>query len=245
MRYLATVSYDGSNYSGYQIQPDQVTIQSVIEEALKKIHKGRLIKITAAGRTDAGVHANGQTFHFDSTLSIPEANWKRALNALLPNDIVIRKIESVPATFHARYNAVKRTYKYYVLNSDDPSPFQAKYSTYVNQELDLEAMKEACQYLIGQHDFSAFCAANSNVKGDKIRTLYEASCTREGQQICFVFTGNGFLYHMIRIIVGTLLEVGLGKRKPGDIMTIIKEQDRDKAGKTAAPHGLYLDHIKY
>lgn len=245
MRFLATVSYDGSNYAGYQIQPDQITIQSVIESALKKIHKGKIVKITASGRTDAGVHAYGQAFHFDSQLMIPEANWKKALNAILPDDIVIKKVEQVAARFHARYSAKIKTYKYVILNAEDPSPFQTKYSAYINQTLNVEAINRACQDIIGEHDFTSFCAANSHVKGSKIRTVYRASCEAKDQYLIFTFTGNGFLYNMVRIMVGTLIEIGLGKRDPDRLPEIIKSKARGAAGKTAPAQGLYLDHVKY
>ncbi|MBU5594645.1 tRNA pseudouridine(38-40) synthase TruA [Amphibacillus sp. MSJ-3] len=245
MRLLATVSYDGSNYAGYQIQPDQLTIQSVIESALTQIHKGQPIKITASGRTDAGVHAHGQTFHFDSELMIAEVNWKKAMNALLPDDIVIKNVEQVSDQFHARYSAKQKTYRYVILNSADPSPFQTKYSTYIHQPLHIESMNQACQYLIGEHDFTSFCAANSHVKGSKVRKIYQASCQKQDQYLIFTIRGNGFLYNMVRIIIGTLIEVGLGKRSPECIPEIIMSKDRKLAGKTAPAQGLYLDHVIY
>lgn len=245
MRYLAVVSYDGSNYAGYQIQPDQLTIQAVIEQALAKMHKGKPIKITASGRTDAGVHAYGQVFHYDSELAIPEANWKKALNSLLPDDIVILKVKKVTSSFHARYDALEKTYQYVILNSDDPSPFEVNYSTFIAEELDVSLINAACQYLIGEHDFTAFCAANSSVKGDKIRTIYDAHCKQDRDRLILSFTGNGFLYNMVRIIVGTLIEIGQGKRPVADLPKIINSKDRSLAGKTAPPQGLYLDHVTY
>lgn len=245
MRYLAIVCYDGSNYAGYQIQPDQITIQAVIEQALAKMHKGKPIKITASGRTDAGVHAYGQVFHYDSELTIPELNWKKALNSLLPDDIVILKVKKMTPSFHARYSALKKTYQYVILNSDDPSPFEVNYSTFIAEELDVALINEACQYLIGEHDFTAFCAANSSVKGDKIRTIYDAFCKQDGDKLILSFTGNGFLYNMVRIIVGTLIEIGQGKRPVTDLPKIINKKDRSLAGKTAPAQGLYLDHVEY
>lgn len=245
MRYLAVVSYDGSNYAGYQIQPDQLTIQAVIEQALAKMHKGKPIKITASGRTDAGVHAYGQVFHYDSELAIPEANWKKALNSLLPDDIVILKVKKATSSFHARYDALEKTYQYVILNSDDPSPFEVNYSTFIAEELDVSLINAACQYLIGEHDFTAFCAANSSVKGDKIRTIYDAHCKQDRDRLILSFTGNGFLYNMVRIIVGTLIEIGQGKRPVADLPKIINSKDRSLAGKTAPPQGLYLDNVTY
>lgn len=245
MRYLAVVSYDGSNYAGYQIQPDQLTIQAVIEQALAKMHKGKPIKITASGRTDAGVHAYGQVFHYDSELAIPEANWKKALNSLLPDDIVILKVKKVTSSFHARYDALEKTYQYVILNRADPSPFEVNYSTFIAEELDVSLINAACQYLIGEHDFTAFCAANSSVKGDKIRTIYDAHCKQDRDRLILSFTGNGFLYNMVRIIVGTLIEIGQGKRPVADLPKIINSKDRSLAGKTAPPQGLYLDNVTY
>lgn len=245
MRLLVIVSYDGSNYAGFQIQPDQITIQSTIESILKEMHKGQLIKITASGRTDAGVHAHGQAFHFDTGLNIPEKNWKRALNALLPKDIVVRSVKQVSDEFHARFSAKAKTYQYVILNQADPDPFQRNYSTHIHQKLNVEAIKKACQHLIGEHDFTTFCAANNYLKGDKIRTIHDVNCEQVDNLITLSFTGNGFLYKMIRIIVGTLIEVGLGRYEPDDLVEMIRGKDRSLAGKTASGHGLYLSHVYY
>lgn len=245
MRYLAIISYDGSNYSGYQIQPNQLTIQAVIEAALTKMHKGEPVKITASGRTDAGVHAYGQVIHFDSELDIPESNWKKALNSLLPGDIVVFDVKQVSENFHARFDAIKKTYIYTILNSADANPFEINYCAHVKERLNVDLMNQALQDLIGEHDFTAFCAANSYVKGDKIRTIYHASCQRVNNKVVFSVTGNGFLYNMVRIIVGTLIEIGLGQRPATDIKRIIESMDRTQAGKTAPPQGLYLNAVEY
>lgn len=245
MRMLATVSYDGTNYAGYQIQPNAVTIQEKIEQALCQIHKGKEIRITASGRTDAGVHAIGQTFHFDTDLMIPEQNWKRALNAALPNDIYIKAIHQVADHFHARFDVKAKEYQYVVLNAGDQNIFKRNYSLHVHEPLDLNKMQQACQYIEGEHDFTAFSAANSGVKGSKVRTIYHASCEQTEECYLFTFEGSGFLYNMVRILVGTVLEVGKGQRSPDDLVDIINSKDRSNAGKTVAPQGLFLKKVRY
>lgn len=245
MRYLCTISYDGSNYAGYQIQPNQTTIQSTIEAVLAKIHKGSHVKIQASGRTDAGVHAIGQTFHFDSNLSIEPDKWKKALNARLPDDLVVTSVKTVPDDFHARYDVTEKTYQYVILNQPDLDPFMRKYAYYVKGKLDLVSIQQACTLLIGQHDFTSFCASNSGVKGSKVREIYQASCEKHDNTLIFTFSGSGFLYNMVRILVGTLLEIGMGHRDPSDLARIIQSKQRSQAGKTAPAHGLYLKEVRY
>ncbi|MFB1051406.1 tRNA pseudouridine(38-40) synthase TruA [Paraliobacillus sp. JSM ZJ581] len=245
MRMCAIVSYDGTAYAGYQIQPNAMTIQEKVEQALSKIHKGQKIQITASGRTDSGVHANGQTFHFDTNLAIPEANWKKALNAVLPNDIRIKSVHHVSDDFHARFDAKAKTYQYYVSNKEDNHVFQRNYSYLVRESLDLNAMQQACTMIEGEHDFTAFCAANNGVKGTKVRTIYRATCEQMKDQYIFTFEGSGFLYNMVRILVGTLIEIGKGNRKPAEMKEIINSKDRATAGKTAPPQGLFLVAVTY
>ncbi|SEO75408.1 tRNA pseudouridine38-40 synthase [Amphibacillus marinus] len=245
MRYLATVKYDGTRYAGYQVQPNQMTIQSTIEAALQQLHKGAAVKITASGRTDAGVHANGQTFHFNSSLAIANSKWKLALNALLPDDIVIVEIKQVSEDFHARYDVIEKTYKYVIWNGADANPFERHYSYHIRRPLDLALIANGCHLLEGQHDFTAYCAANSQVKGSKVRTIYQAKCEQQGDYVVFTFTGSGFLYNMVRIMVGTLVEVGLAERKPETILTSFEHLKRSDLGKTAPAHGLYLEKVGY
>lgn len=245
MRMLAIVSYDGTAYAGYQVQPNAMTIQAKIEQALAKIHKGQDIRITASGRTDSGVHAIGQAFHFDTNLTIPEGNWKRALNALLPKDIQIKSVQCVSDDFHARFDVKAKTYQYYVWSTEDNHLFQRNYSYLVRGSLDLNAMQQACAMIEGEHDFTAFCAANDGVKGTKVRTIYRATCEQKEDQYIFTFTGSGFLYNMVRILVGTLIEIGKGKRKPEEMKEIINSKDRAQAGKTAPPQGLFLASVTY
>ncbi|WP_307893119.1 tRNA pseudouridine(38-40) synthase TruA [Bacillus swezeyi] len=245
MRMKCTISYDGHLFFGYQVQPGQRTVQNELEKALKTLHKAKeCISVVSSGRTDSGVHAVGQTIHFDSTLSIPEAKWPYALNALLPDDIAVNKAEAVDDQFHARFSAKKKEYRYMIYKGRFPDVFKRYYAYHVPYELDMEKVKEASRYLVGTHDFTSFCTAKTEVK-DKVRTIYELewSETEEGLQMRIV--GSGFLYNMVRIIVGTLLDVGTGKFYPDDIKKMIAAQNRDAAGRTAPAHGLYLWNVIY
>lgn len=243
-RYKCIISYDGTWFSGYQVQPNKRTIQSEIETVLTKMHKGRNIKITGSGRTDAGVHAKGQVLHFDSPLSIPEEKWEMALNSLLPEDISVMSVEKVHERFHARFDTSGKEYRYFLNISRKRDPFQRNFAYQYPYPLDLEAMEEASQYLLGEHDFSSFCSAKTEVE-DKVRTIEKIEISQEGERLSFRFIGNGFLYNMVRILVGTLLEVGSGDRKPTEILDILEKKDRRYAGKTAPGHGLYLWEVFY
>ncbi|PWU67441.1 tRNA pseudouridine(38-40) synthase TruA [Gracilibacillus dipsosauri] len=245
MRLKAIISYDGTYFSGFQIQPKGRTVQGVLESKLAKMHKGKPIRIVASGRTDQGVHAVGQVIHFDSPLQIPEGNWKKALNTMLPDDILVKEVQQVSPDFHARFDVETKEYRYFILQDEEMNLFQRHYEYFVREALDLEAMQQACQYLMGTHDFTSFCAANTNVKGEKVRTITNASFEKTGNRLVFRIRGNGFLYNMVRILVGTLLEIGKGKRTVEDLSTILEAKDRSKAGKTAPPHGLYLWEVNY
>ncbi|HEY4600465.1 MAG TPA: tRNA pseudouridine(38-40) synthase TruA [Cerasibacillus sp.] len=239
------VSYDGTNFSGFQVQPLKRTVQGEIEKALKRIHKGQGIRIYPSGRTDRGVHAIRQTIHYDTPIKMNEDSWKKALNALLPEDVYVKEAQIASSSFHARFSAIEKEYRYIVLNDKEPNLFRRHYVYQFPYALDIDKMQEACQYLEGEHDFTAFSSAKSTAKGSKVRTLYEASCIQKGSEIMFVFRGNGFLYHMVRILVGTLLEVGQGKREPVNIKGLLEQQDRQQSGKTAPPQGLYLWNVTY
>lgn len=243
-RYKCTIAYDGSRFSGYQIQPNKRTIQGEIEACLEKLHKGEAVKAVASGRTDAGVHAKGQVFHFDSQLAIPLERWGKALNALLPEEISILDVEKVDMSFHARFNAKGKEYRYFVYSDRVRDPFKRNYAYHFPYPLDLGSMKAASRYLIGTHDFTSFCSAKTEVE-DKIRELREIELLQEEGMLVFRFVGNGFLYNMVRILVGTLLQVGSGHLSPDDIPEIILKKDRHYAGKTAPPEGLYLWNVYY
>ncbi|RNF38597.1 tRNA pseudouridine(38-40) synthase TruA [Planococcus salinus] len=243
-RLRAKIAYDGSGFAGYQIQPDSRTVQLELMNVLERIHKGQRVQVVASGRTDAKVHATGQVIHFDTPLTIPLAGWLRALNVLLPEDIRIWHIEEVDQTFHARYHASGKTYRYKWDRRQIISPFTRNYLVHVKQPLDVEAMKQAAQALLGTHDFSSFCAANTAVV-DKVRTIRRLEFEEHGEELHMVIEGSGFLYNMVRIIAGTLQEIGVGRRKPEELAEILRAADRDAAGKTAAAHGLYLEKVTY
>ncbi|MDV2686661.1 tRNA pseudouridine(38-40) synthase TruA [Alkalihalophilus lindianensis] len=243
-RLACVVSYDGTNFSGYQVQPNKRTVQLELEKALKKVHKGQKTHVVASGRTDAGVHARGQVIHFDSPYHIPEAQWPKALNACLPDDIRITRAKYVSTDFHARYHTSGKEYRYRVLKSEQVDVFRRNLVTHIPYSLDVEEMRVAAQLIVGTHDFSAFCAANTNVV-DKVRTLYAIEIEEYGDELHFILRGNGFLYNMVRIIVGTLLEVGNKKRSVNSVRMALEKCEREYAGKTAPGHGLYLWAVQY
>lgn len=243
-RYKCVVAYDGTRFAGYQVQPNKITVQGEIERALKKIHKGANVKITASGRTDAGVHAKGQVFHFDSPLHIPESKWPVALNSLLPDDIAVISITVVAADFHARFDAKGKEYHYHIQLSGQKDPFTRNYVYQYPYSLNVFAMKEAATYLLGVHDFTSFCSAKTEVE-DKVRDIREIELIEQDGLLIFRFVGNGFLYNMVRILVGTLLEVGSGERAPETMSEILEKKDRSLAGKTAPAQGLYLWEVFY
>ncbi|MHA6253439.1 tRNA pseudouridine(38-40) synthase TruA [Oceanobacillus sp. CAU 1775] len=245
VRVKCTLEYDGSGFSGFQFQPEGRTIGGELEKVLKKMHKGEFIRIQSAGRTDAGVHAKGQVVHFDTPLTIPDENWKRALNTLLPDDIYIVACENVTDAFHARYSAIAKEYHYEVITSLEPDIFRRYYASHVPYELDLEEMKAACQKLVGTHDFTTFSSAKATVKGSRVRELYALEIEETNDGVRFIFKGNGFLYNMVRIIVSVLIDVGRGKRKATDIPGLIAAKNRQLIGKTMPPEGLYLWEVVY
>ncbi|HLR65926.1 tRNA pseudouridine(38-40) synthase TruA [Virgibacillus alimentarius] len=240
-----TISYDGTDFSGFQSQPKIRTVQGELEKALMKVHKGEHIRIQASGRTDAGVHAKSQTFHFESPYEIPEHNWKKALNTLLPCDIYVHETRKVPSSFHARFDAIEKEYRYYVWNEEGTDVFKRNYFYLFKCPLNMEAIKEACKYFEGKHDFTAFSSAKATVKGSKERILYEVTCNQNGNEIEFIIRGDGFLYNMVRIMVGFLLDVGQGKRNASEVHDLFAKKDRRLVGKTVPPQGLYLWDVKY
>jgi tRNA pseudouridine38-40 synthase len=244
MRLKCTIAYDGSNFSGYQIQPNKRTVQGELEKALAQMHKGKRVQVYASGRTDASVHAVGQVIHFDSTLSISPDRWKKALNSLLPEDVYVKEIEPVDQSFHARYSATSKEYRYVILTTEEKDVFRRNYAYHFPYALNHEAMKEAAKYLMGTHDFTSFCSAKTEIE-DKVRTIYDIDLFMKGNELIFRFVGNGFLYNMVRIMVGTLLEVGQEKLTPIQVKDILLKKDRSYAGKTVPGHGLYLWKVNY
>jgi tRNA pseudouridine38-40 synthase len=243
-RIKCVISYDGSAFFGYQVQPNHRTVQAEIENALKKMHKGVMIRVNASGRTDAGVHAVGQVIHFDSPYKLPPSKWKIALNSLLPEEISVQHVQYMSNDFHARFDVKKKEYRYKVSLNRDRNVFMRNYQYHYSYNLDYIAMKEAMKYLVGTHDFTSFCSAKTEVE-DRVRTIYEVEFFEQNEELVFRFVGNGFLYNMVRIIVGTLLEVGQGTRRPEELVDILKVRDRTKAGKTAPGNGLYLWKVSY
>jgi len=240
------VQYDGTNFNGWQVQkkhPQARTVQAVLEKALERIVK-EPVKLIGAGRTDSGVHAKGQAANFHTQNPIPVEKWPAALNSILPPDVAVVGAEEVPEEFHARYWAKKKTYLYYILNARYPDVFLRNYAFHLPQKLNLEDMQEAARFILGTHDFKSFCAAGSSVKNYR-RTIFEAGFSMQGELIVFKITADGFLYKMVRSIVGTLLEIGKGKYPPCWMQEVLEAQDRKKSGPTAPPHGLFLYKIFY
>ena len=244
IRYKCTIAYDGTQFAGYQIQPEKRTVQSEVEKVLMTMHKGKEIRVAASGRTDAGVHAKGQVIHFDSPLDLPSERWIKALGTMLPADISIVSIERTSPEFHARYNAVRKEYRYYISLAETRDPFMRNYAYHYPYKLNLNLMERAAEYLKGTHDFTSFCSAKTEVL-DKVRTIESIDFLKEEHQLVIRFIGDGFLYNMVRILVGTLLDVGIGKRYPEDMKAILTALDRTKAGRTAPGHGLYLWKVDY
>lgn len=243
-RFKITLAYDGTHYSGYQTQPNAKTVQDTVERALTKLAKGTFVRIHAASRTDAGVHAKGQVAHFDFPFAISTDGLFKGLNTLLPDDILVRSVEEVSSDFHSRYDAKGKKYVYRLSNSQLRDPFNRLYTVHHPYPLNAEDAQEAMAYLTGQHDFSSFSASNTDVV-DKVRTIYQASLDIDEDDWTFTFVGDGFLYNMIRIMVGTIIAVAEGKIDPQDILTIIEAKDREKAGKTMPAHGLCLVELYY
>lgn len=240
-RIKLTLAYDGTNYVGYQVQPNGNTVQAEIEAVLAKMH-GQAVKIVASGRTDARVHAKGQVIHFDTHLSMPSDRFVKALNAMLPDDILIHSAEEVDSSFHARYGAKRKEYRYFIRSDIDP--FRRHHVVTVTYTLDAERMRQALRMLVGTHDFTSFSVTKAEVE-DRVRTIYEAELVETDDELYFRFVGSGFLYNQVRIMVGTLLEVGRGKIEPVDISRMLAAKDRRSAGITAPPHGLYLWNVNY
>lgn len=243
-RYKCKITYDGAGFSGYQVQPGKRTVQSELERALERLHKGDKVKVYASGRTDAGVHAKGQTVHFDSGLSIPVERWPLALNALLPDDVSVPEVEKVADDFHARFDAVGKEYRYFIYRGKIRDPFSRHYAFHYPYELDVEVIRKAIPYLVGEHDFTSFCSAKTEIE-NRVREITEIELIVEEEMLIFRFVGTGFLYNMVRILVGTLLDVGGGVLVPEDISEILAKKDRIAAGKTAPPQGLYLWQVFY
>ncbi len=242
-RMLLTVEYDGTAYSGWQRQYNGLAVQQVLEEALTRAC-GERIAVTGASRTDAGVHALGQVCHFDTHSAIPPHKYPFVLNTMLPRDIRVHTGREVPPDFHARFMTGGKTYTYRIINSRHGSALKRNTHLHVPVPLDISPMERAAQTLLGQHDFAAFQASGGTAK-TTVRTMRGVSLTRTGDEITFILEGDAFLYNMVRIIVGTLVEIGHGKRGEDAFLRAYETGDRLALGVTAPPHGLELTKVHY
>lgn len=238
-----TIEFDGTNYVGSQRQKNGMSVQERIESAIFEL-TGEKVNLMCSSRTDAGVHAEAFVVNFITNTSIQGEKIKYALNNKLPKDIYVLQSEEVPLDFHARYSAIGKTYVYIVLKSEKGKAIKRNYCYFAKRQINVEAMKKAAQYLIGKHDFSAFKNVGGSVK-TSIRNVKELKIEEKEETIEFTISADGFLYKMVRIIVGTLIEIGYGRRKPESIKEILESGERKKAGKTAPAEGLYLKHIYY
>lgn len=252
-RVKLTIAYDGTNYCGWQIQPNGITVEEVLNKTIS-IVTGVATVVIGASRTDSGVHALGNVAVFDTESSIPADRMCHALNQKLPDDIVIIKSEEVDLDFHPRYTKTEKTYEYHIINTRVPIPTQRWTNYFVSFPLDVERMRTASEYLIGEHDFASFCNIKTDVE-DTVRTIYSIDImtndldnyhqSEKDKQIVIRIRGNGFLYNMVRIIIGTLVCVGRGFYQPEQLKEILDAKCRTEAGVTAPPQGLFLVNINY
>lgn len=243
MKILLTVAYDGTDFCGYQVQPNCRTVEEEIEKALYKL-LNKETKTVASGRTDSGVHALNQKVHFETDATIPAIKYKEALNALLPSDVKVVSSKKVSDNFNARYSAKSKTYRYSLYFGDFENPMLNRYKTLLKYPLDLDKVKSACKVIEGEHDFKCFLSSGSSVK-DTVRTVYSIKIVKRGNLLDFYVKGNGFLYNMVRIIVGSLVAVGEGRLAVSDLEIAIKTGNRKLAGKTMPAKGLTLYSVSY
>ncbi|MCL6445588.1 MAG: tRNA pseudouridine(38-40) synthase TruA, partial [Alicyclobacillus sp.] len=229
------IAYDGTDFHGFARQRGLRTVQGVLEDTLARVLP-HPVEVFGSGRTDAGVHARAQVVHWTQDVGPPAANYVRLLNRLFPRDIIALSAEEVPLSFHARFSAIRKTYRYTIRRGAQEDIFTKRFSWHVPQPLQIEAMRNAAKHLLGEHDFTSFCAAATPVE-NKIRTLYALDIDDTGAYIHIYCTGNGFLQNMVRIIAGTLVDVGIGRISSEEIPGILAARDRRRAGRTAPPHG--------
>src|SRR5699024_1263377 len=241
MRYLVKVSYNGSRFHGFQYQKDERTVQDEIEQVLRRMHK-EFVRIHPASRTDAGVHAIEQYFHFDSHIGIPGDKWKFALNSGLPKDILVREVTEISDEYHVRYHSKGKAYRYRVYQGEDRNPFQDGLKAFYPYALDEQRMRETMQHFIGTHDFTSFSSAKSEIE-NKVRHIHRFDLIRTEDGFDFVIIGSGFLYNMVRILVAYVLEVGQGRWDGTKTPEIIGARDRKLVPKTASAEGLYLERV--
>ena len=237
------IEYDGKGFGGWKKQPNNLNIQGEIELAIELI-TGEKVDLIASGRTDAGVHSLGQTANFKTNSNISIEKIPNAINSKLKKSIRIKYAEEVEERFHSRYNCKSKKYRYIINNSQTGSAIYRALEYNVTNNIDIEKMKQASKYLEGEHDFTSFKASGTSGK-NSVRTIYKINIEKKDERIYMEYEGNGFLYNMVRIISGTLIDVGIGKIKPEDVKRILEAKDRKLAGKTLPPHGLYLVEVNY
>lgn len=251
--FLLTIEYDGTGFSGWQRQPDKPTVQGTLEKALSTV-MAREIKVNGTSRTDAGVHAYGQRASFKGDFGIPTEKLAMVVNNRLAGGlrgstgvggIRVTEVREMPMDFHARFDSIGKTYVYRIRNAEHMDIFQRNYCYQITDKLDLDLMRQAAAYIEGTHDFACFQAAGGEERETTVRTVWQLQIHAAGNDVYIMITGDGFLYNMVRIITGTLVEVGLGKRSPESVSKTIDSQDRQKAGHTAPPQGLYLKEVYY
>jgi len=243
-RIKLTLAYDGTNFCGWQIQKEERTVQQVLQDALSKLHK-HPVAVVGAGRTDSGVHAMGQTAHFDTSLtSIPAEKFIPALNSLLPGDVRIRRSVEAADTFHARFHAVEREYRYYISLWNENNPFTRPFTYTINAMPDIGLLNKYTQSIEGTHDFTTFSAAGDSSES-KVRAIFSATFSLENGQLVFRITGSAFLWRMVRSLVGTMLELGQKDVSPEKMQEILDAKDRQYAGTTAPAKGLFLYRVRY
>lgn len=237
------IEYDGSAFHGWQLQNNARSVQGEMEKAVFRL-TGEKARVTGASRTDTGVHAYGQTVHFDTESKIPAGKFAVALNSWLPEEVAVISSEEADPGFHARFSSTGKTYEYRVLNRYNRSPILAKRTWLVREPLNVQNMRKAASYFIGNHDFTSFCASgHSTVTFD--RTIFTSEWLEDGDCLVYRVHGNGFLYNMVRIMTGTMVEIGMNKRPADDIARLLEKKDRNQAGITAPPQGLYLMKVHY
>ena len=243
MRVALGIEYDGSGFCGWQSQPSGCGVQDHLESALSHI-AGHALRVTAAGRTDTGVHALGQVVHFDTQAERPDSAWVRGVNAFLPASIRVQWAMQVDVAFHARFCAERRSYTYWLVNQPVAPAVMASKAGWFHHPLDLTAMTEAAACLLGEHDFSAFRAAECQAK-TPVKQMYEARVTRQGEHLLFDFSANAFLHHQVRNMVGALVYIGKGKYPPSHMRTLLQSRDRAISPPTFSASGLYLRAVGY
>lgn len=242
-RMLLTIAYDGTDFHGWQVQPNGITVQETLQNSLENM-LGVRPDVTGCSRTDAGVHAKMFCCHFDCDDKLPAMAFEKGLNSFLPKSIAVLSCKETEKDFHARYSSKGKTYIYKIFNSCVPNPFIMRYAWQIERSLDLEKINEFCRHIIGTHDFAGFSSSGRSVT-DTVRTVKDCSCTKDGDMLLFKITADGFLYNMVRIIVGTAVGISDGKISLSDIDRIFDSGDRSLAGITAPAHGLFLYKVLY